>query len=216
MADWRWNKTARRYFDVTTGRFMSNTEALGYVDDSIAASADVMGELAELVGTGQLSVEDWLVRMQAEIKGEYIRQYLQGIGGRSQMKQSDWGRIGGLLNQQYHKYLDGFADDIRSGLLSAAQIAARAAMYSESARQAYEKASAVAKGVPLSKVPAFPGDGSTICKTHCKCHWVFVAIRNEAGDIIGWECYWNLEPGADHCSTCLGRASTWSPLVIEL
>jgi len=216
MPDWRWNKTAKRYFDVTTGRFMSNAEALSYVDESIAASTDIMGDLAELVGTGQLSVDDWVVRMQGEIKGEYIRQYLQGIGGRSQMQQSDWGRIGGLLNQQYNKYLVAFADQIRTGSLSVAAIANRAAMYSESGRQAYEKATAKSQGVPLSRIPAFPGDGSTRCVTKCKCNWVFVPIRNDAGEIIGWECYWNLEPGADHCSTCLGRAGNWSPLVIML
>lgn len=192
---------------------MSNTEALAFVDDGIAASNDVMLTLGEFVGDGRLSVDDWVVRMRAEIKGEYIRQYLQGVGGRDMMRPSDWGRIGGLLQKQY-RFLDGFAEDIRQGNVQGGAIGTRASMYSESARQAYERANAVGQGVPLSKLPAFPGDGSTICKTRCKCNWVFVPIRDETGATIGWECYWNLEPGADHCDTCLGRASSWSPLII--
>jgi hypothetical protein len=55
------------------------------------------------------------------------------------MTQADWGSIGGMLKEQY-KYLDGFANDIASGDMTEAQIAARAQMYINSAREGRERA----------------------------------------------------------------------------
>lgn len=76
---------------------------------------------------------------QQELKEEYIRQYVLGRGGLGQMAQADWGRLGSMLKEQY-KYLNGFEQAIADGTLSEAQIAARGRMYTNSAREAFEKA----------------------------------------------------------------------------
>ena len=76
--------------------------------------------------------------MRDTIKGEYVRQYLLGRGGRDQMTAAEYGRIGGLLAHQYSEYLDEFARKIEAGELSEAQIARYAEQYLEVARIAAE------------------------------------------------------------------------------
>jgi len=139
MTDWRWDEPVSRYRDAETGRFLSREAALEFVNQSVQASSDVTATYASSVAGGQLSSGDWEAAMRAEIKGEYIRQYLLGHGGRETMKPSDWGRIGGMVKEQY-TYLKGFANEVAIGNLTPEQIAARAAMYTNSAREAFEKA----------------------------------------------------------------------------
>lgn len=64
------------------------------------------------------------------------------------------------------------------------------------------------KFLPL---PAMPGQG-TQCLTNCKCEWRIETISEENGD---YDAYWELEPGAEHCQTCLQRAADWSPVEIR-
>ena len=214
MADWVWNLKAKRYQDAETGRFMARDEVLGLVQQSLDASGNVTDTLAGLVAGGQLAPGDWRDMMRSEIKGEYLRQYMTGRGGRAQMTYSDWGRCGAMLKAQY-KWLEGFAAQVATGELSEAQIRARAWLYVDSARQAYEKGNARALGVP--DLPAYPGDGSTECLSNCACYWRIEEVFDpETGDPVGWDCYWELTPGAEHCDDCEARGVEWYPLEIRV
>ncbi len=132
-----WDELVGRYRD-ERGRFVSKETVYIYVNQSIKISGNVVSSLATFVYEGNISVNDWMNSMRQEIKDEYIRQYLSFAGGREAMTQADWGRIGGMLGEQY-KYLDNFANDIASGKLTEAQINARSQMYINSAREAREK-----------------------------------------------------------------------------
>ena len=191
---WKWNEKAARYYDTDTGRFLSRSQALGYVEESIAATESAVDVLAGYVYDGMLSPGDWRLLMREEIKREYLREYMLGRGGRAQMTQADWGSIGGMLKEQYG-YLDKFAEQV--GDMTEAAIRSRSKMYIRSAREAYERAKAqVAKqagfdeeiwvlGVAehcddcwafsqegwqkLGYYPE-PGAGHTQCLTNCACH----------------------------------------------
>ena len=119
------------------------------------------------------------------------------------MTQSDWGRVGGLLSNQY-RYLDNFAQEIANGTLTEAQIGARSGLYVDSATQAFERAKAASRFLVL---PNYPGDGTSLCMANDKCTWVIQEFDNR------WEAYWTLSP-AEHCQVCLDRATLWNPLVI--
>lgn len=213
MANWVWLPLAARYYDMDAKRFMSRDMALGYVEKSINATSNVTGNLAGLVANTQLSPNDWKQRMREEIKGEYLRQYMLGRGGRSQMQRADWSSIGGMLAEQY-KYLDRFADEIAAGKLSEAQIAMRAKMYIESAREGYERGRTRSLGIPIGALPTYPAAGSTPCLTNCKCTWEYDPIF-EGGQIVGYNCYWRLE-SQDPCSGCIDNANAWNPFVVML
>jgi hypothetical protein len=211
---WAWNKKAHRYYNTDTGRFLSRTRALEFVDQSLAASGNAVDLLAGYVADGMLAPADWYALMAEEIKGEYIRQYLLGRGGLSQMTQADWGSIGGMLKEQY-SYLKPFAEQIAQGNLSEGQIRSRARMYVNSAREAYERANARAQSDGMLVLPAYPGDGQTVCLTNCACSWKIDEIVDEDGNVIGWDCYWDLG-AAEHCPDCITNNQQWSPLEVRL
>lgn len=198
MANWRFDAGSARYRDADSGRFMSADRVREFVRRSLTGSTTASNELAGLVADARLTSGDWRTLMREELKHEYIRQYLLGRGGLGQMKASDWGRIGGMLADQY-RYLEGFAAQVAG--LTEAQIKSRvfrSAMYFNSAREAFERAQAVAvkrAGLdeerwrrdpaaescgdcednegqgwqPVGTFP-FPGDGNTQCLTNCQCH----------------------------------------------
>ena len=196
---WGWDPTAKRYRDLDTGRFMLRSEVLAWVEESLDASTVATDQLAQFVIDGVVSPADFGLLMRQELKEEYIRQYLLGIGGRAQMTPADWGSIGGMLADQY-RYLDRFVDEIATGELPPGSLLLRVRMYVNSAREAYERAhlkNANALGMveenwvlgdaehcsdcvafagmgwqPIGTFP-FPGEGATECLTNCKCHKIY-------------------------------------------
>ena len=107
--------------------------------------------------------------------------------------------------------------------LHEAQIAARSRMYVSSAREAFERGKRRAAGAP--ELPAYPGDGTTICLSRCRCMWDLQQAR-ENDETVRWRCFWVLDPLAEHCSSeeedeegrplgCLQRAVLWNPLIIQ-
>jgi len=126
------------YRNIETGRLVTYAEVRTEIDTAISAGGDVMGVLADMVSTNSISPDDWHAAMRTEIKDQYIAQYLVGRGGTDQMTQSDWGSIGGSIADQY-RYLDGFYGEVAAGDLTEGQIRARARMYANSSREAYER-----------------------------------------------------------------------------
>jgi hypothetical protein len=133
-----WDALVGRYRD-EKGRFVARDTVYSYVNQSLTISTNVTESLGGYVYNGTISVNDWMLAMQQEIKDEYIRQYMSFAGGRYAMTPADWGSIGGMVGEQY-KYLKGFAQDIATGNLTEAQIIARSNMYINSAREARERA----------------------------------------------------------------------------
>lgn len=192
---WYWDAAVGRYRD-ERGHFMARARVLEHVQNSLEVTGAVGDVLAGYAGQGALNAGDFGALFREEIKREYIRQYLLGIGGRGQMTAADWGSIGGMLREQY-RFLDGFLAEIAAGDLTEAQVMARARMYINSAREAYERAHGKVAGKlgateelwvlgvaehcddclalaaegwqPVGTFP-IPGDGSTQCLTNCQCH----------------------------------------------
>ena len=137
MTAWNWNEKLRRYQEATgQRRILSFAQVNDIVDDWIDDNASVVVQLAELVSTGRLSIQDWQDRMIKEVRAAYIEQAELGGGGRVTMTQGDWGKVGNMLRRQY-QYLSNFAQEIRAGHLTVGQIVSRASMYINSARSAF-------------------------------------------------------------------------------
>lgn len=207
---WLYDPVRKRYRDSESGRTLNQNQVKNLVEQSINAAASNLSGITNLAGSGQLSPADFNRLMRDEIKYAHIREYLLGRGGLGQMTQEDWGSIGGMLADQY-RYLGPFSDQI--GNLSEAQIAARAAMYIRSSREAYERAKTRAYGLAVNDLPAYPGGGSTKCLSNCTCGWRIDEVRDNSL-LIGFDCYWELG-ASEHCSGCLDNASRWNPYVIR-
>lgn len=174
---------------------------------------------------GSMSLSEFETRFLDEIKHSHVRAYIYGRGGRGRMTPADWGRVGATIKEQ-KRYFRGPRPGGGKTLLelmsnpnpSAKQVARRAQMYINAAREAFEKGQRAAMvfagftevvwllGVaehcddckdqndlgwrPVDSLPFVPGEGRTACLTNCKC---YLAYRNAAGQVRfvyhGWSVY---------------------------
>ncbi len=137
---WVYDSRSARYRDLVTGRYVSSKQVRIWANAEIAASTDRVKILTQMLTSDRLTVTDWERGMREELRKAYISEYLAGRGGLYRMTQADWGSIGGMLGSDQFRYLSGFAREIASGNLTEGQILARARMYINSAREAYERA----------------------------------------------------------------------------
>jgi hypothetical protein len=204
---WVWSAALHNYRNTRTGRSMGVPEMLTLRDQYIVAKQGMASQLAMRLAQGDMTVGQWQAAMRADIKSTIIDEYALGHGGRKTMTQAEWGRVSGLCREQY-RYLDGFARAVADDTLSEAQIRARSIMYHDGAGvHAFEYGRSQALGVP--KLPAYPGDGSTVCLSNCRCHWDIQPVEG------GWDCYW-LTAGGKICPDCTTNASKWSPLEVRV
>jgi len=200
---WAWDWRISGYRDTNTGQKLPTDDVRKWLADLIKESQNATTDLAKLVSDETINVTDWTTQFRKEIKQQYIDQYIAGVGGRDRMTQADWGSVGGMLNNQYHPYLDDFRQEIIAGDLSEAQIKARMDLYLSSAKQAYEKAnnrSEIKAGmteelwslgesehcddclllnnmgwVPIGEISSHqvPGDSQTQCRVNCACQLLY-------------------------------------------
>lgn len=213
MAFWRWNQEAGRYIVTREGAAALNRPAGSFVsvntlsqnrelflDSQKDKAQDLIGNLLD----ESISITDWVMAMRQEVKIAHLAQYMLAKGGKSQMTQADYGRVGQVLREQY-QFLNGFAEDILDGNLSEAQMRARANLYFNSSNSSFHRGRAASFGLDL---PQYPADGQTRCRANCKCRW------DISEDDEQWLAYWRLSP-AEHCPDCLNNSAQWGPLIVR-
>ena len=206
---WTWD--GKRYHNAATGKFIGQKQMLVLRDQFIGGMKENMADLHGQLARGDITLRKWEKEMRAQIKLTYIDEYVLGHGGRGSMAKADWGRIGSMCKTQY-EFLGGFADDIQGGRytddegnLNADAIAGRSDMYVNSGSAPYERGLTLGQGLP--DLPAYPGDGSTLCLSQCHCHWDIEETDE------GWDATWVI--GSDEpCESCLTHAAEWAPLHI--
>lgn len=201
---WTWDQASKRYRSSTTGQFLGPKQMIALRDQFVEAKRDVATTLANDLGAGNSSIQEFEVAFRREVKTVFVDQYVLGKGGRNAMTQADFGAVGRMIRDQY-SFAHDFAVAIAAGSLSQAQIANRAASYFSSSTSAFERGRSASYGMPT--LPAYPADGSQQCRSNCRCSWGIV----ETDD--AWECTWVTSPG-ESCATCLDNAERWAPLVI--
>ena len=147
------NRAGVRY-SIDNGAYIWNSNGRQVTDGKIQSELgkltrqyhDNVGRLAERLESGNLTTAQWQDRMRKEIKDIHRTQYIVGRGGREQMTQRDYGRLGADLRWMQYKHLDKFALDIANGktLLdgttrpySEAEIRARSNLYMNAANKQY-------------------------------------------------------------------------------
>jgi len=140
------------------GKFLNKTvnKVLGRADVAAKAerlvglaTAEHLTPLAVGLSEGSVSLTAWQEGMRQNIKRLYIDQYCLGRGGRAQMTQSDWGKLGQMLKDQY-QYLDRYASDLSKMDVAEreAYIRNRSQLYANASNEAFERGkSAVAQSL---------------------------------------------------------------------
>ncbi len=198
-----WDSKVGRYRR-KNGRFISRSSVLAILDQYLSSTEPLFGLVDDYIA-GSITGAFLIKQIKDEVRDAAIIAYMVGRGGRGQMTQSDWGRVGNVIKDQY-KFLDRLLKELPN--LSSGQLKFRLSMYLNSTREAFERANEVAQGISPGSLPAYPGSGDTICLTNCKCSWRIEKTKS------GWNCYWELGSSVP-CETCKGRSKSWNPFVIE-
>jgi hypothetical protein len=166
-------------------------------DQFLAAQRDKMDALAAKLGRDAMTRREWVLATREVIKGTFVDLYALSKGGRGHMTQSDFGRLGAMVKAQYTE-LQKFEAAIRDGKMSQAQIAYRAKLYVNAAKQAFaEGGRAGAKdagedeerrvlsaaehcpdcvayaNLGWQPIGTLPRIGESVCRVNCKCSFQF-------------------------------------------
>lgn len=198
MPDWTYSREAQRYRNTATGRFVSmQTVRERGLEPVIRASESRMAELTQQRIDGLISTGAWRAGMAREIKMVHIEATMAANGGRAQMSQADWGRVGARVKSQY-RFLDNYAGQVDSGAQPLdGRMLSRSRMYADAARATFEETRRGARmetgwqeerrilgpaehctgclkyagrWAPIGSLPAI---GSQQCRTRCHCHFVY-------------------------------------------
>ncbi len=188
-----YNNTTQRWFDTASGKFVSETAVAAEMHAHQTATYNVLENVTRQLYAGQLTIEQWQVATATELKNAHLAQAMYAVGGKGNMTQANYGRVGGTLADEY-RYLNQFAIDIQNGKQSEAQALARIRQYGNSTQQSYWKeyklatkeqlwwtlgtnerhcgaCPALAAGSPYDPkdLNQVPGDGNTPCRGNCDC-----------------------------------------------
>jgi hypothetical protein len=121
-----------------SGRFVSSQQVHGYILDYSDALGKSLRGLTEQLRAGSLDLRSWQLAMRDAVKAGHLAAGMAAKGGRAQMTQSDYGRIGQALRQEYG-FLNRFAEGIADGSIPLdGRVLARAEQYGKASRETYE------------------------------------------------------------------------------
>jgi len=134
-----WVDKLGKYRDLKTGRFVSEKLITRELDKVVSASAEAMKGLTRRMVDGSLSLPEWQLAMEKEIKLVTRQAAVIARGGLNQMSPADWGRVGAETKRQY-QFLRKFANEVASGKQPLnGRAVVRAGLYGESGRGAYQE-----------------------------------------------------------------------------
>ncbi|MCH8290213.1 hypothetical protein IH992_03800 [Candidatus Poribacteria bacterium] len=206
IGDWIFNQDTKRYRNPESGKSVTQRQAVTLRDDFIAFIEFDPPSPSQQLAKGDMTIQEWELEMRKRIKQSYLDEFALGKGGRNNLTTANLDDLGNLLKRQFD-FLHNFAEQIKNGELSEAQIQNRSNQYLSSSTQAYELGKTASFGMPT--LPQYPADGSQQCRSNCKCKWEIEEDEEE------WRATWVLNPAAEHCETCEGNAQRWNPLVVR-
>lgn len=159
------------------------------------------------LASGKSNPAEFHARMSLEIRNLHTSQAVAGAGGWGAMDANQFAKLEARITKQIN-YLDNWvAQLMNQEVLSEAQIAYRASLYSGASTETFEAAKATSYGMP--ELPTHPAD-QTECRTNCKCRWEIVKLAG----VGNWDCYWRRSP-VESCINCLAREAAFNPLKIR-
>lgn len=168
---------------------------------------------------GDISVNQWIQRMEAELYTMHFSLYVAGQGGVRDMTRDDLTNINAIVQDQA-LYLRRWAAQLRQEQdawrnLSNAEreqekqkLLNRANLYAGAGNATTQQSNATARGLPM--LPFYPGDGTTDCLTNCHCRWRYRKLEGDGN----YNCFWVLG-NAEHCDQCVARARACNPLRVR-
>lgn len=142
-----------------------------------------LGKLTDRMLAGKLSLADWQSRMAASLKDGHITNMLIGRGGKNAATFADYGRVGGVIRSEY-RALSQFAEQIKNGELSEAQIKARIQLYANSVQRSYWSGRTAAMSdaaYDIERRVLHPAEHCDDCIGYADMGWVPIGSLPEPG-----------------------------------
>lgn len=176
----RW--TGTRYRDPDTGRYLTRAQVRRELEQSLVNVSKLTDQLADDLRRDRIPVEVWQTEMQDIIKQTQLFAAALAQGGREQMTQADFGRVGGKLREQY-RYLRSWASDIKSG--DAEPQPGRARQYLRAARTAFmaeDRENMEEQGYDEIRTLLHPADHCADCVSEFDRGWIPVWLHIPIGE----------------------------------
>lgn len=170
------------------------------INELLDAIASLTGDLAR----NALGLDVWLPAMERELARHAAAAYMAGANSDA-LDAPALEKLAEQVGTQIG-FLRQFAVEIQDAGQFEPGYQARAESYAAGIKAPYWEGK-----TEMLPLPAMPGQG-TQCGQNCNCAWRIDVRDRAAGD---YDCYWVLEPGSDHCQTCLERADQWQPIRIR-
>lgn len=135
--EYLWNEATHNYINRTTGRFVKRQVIRDQLDLVIDASSQVMRAISQQLRDGEIGLAEWQISMMQQIKTTHLASGAMQKGGWQQMTQSDFGRVGRIVRNEYGHLRD-LAELIASGEQKLdGTLLRRAALYGQQGRPTY-------------------------------------------------------------------------------
>ena len=133
-----------------------------------------MRQLAQRLVNGEIALADWQVQSAALLKSLHVAMGLAANGGLAATSASDLGYLANKIKEQY-KYLNRFAQEIRSGVQKLdGTLISRAEMYTQAGRGIYENVvgrAAEDAGATEERSVLGPADHCSSCVSQAAKGW---------------------------------------------
>lgn len=191
MDEFKWDGSAQRYRNKTTGKFVKNSTILDLIEGNIQSKSNRMLESFNDLSQGKITLAEYQRENMEILKYLHTQQYLVAKGGFRTTTPEDYLAIARELKDTHYPALRKFANELREGNLTEAQARARIrnfAKASETMADFGQKSSAKQNGFTwgrryLSAVEhcqdcpiyaamgAVPIDNLILPGRHCECRF---------------------------------------------
>ena len=209
---WLWLIQILTYHNVRSGRTIDEASAIE-VRDELAIVREIWAiDLAGPLAVGDATLQAWVADMRDVTQRSYVHQFMLGRGGSNMMTDEGYEWLLENINIAYTE-IDYLAERMAMGAYSEAQIASYSQTLVGSAVQGYEAGRAAAWGIP--SLPDYPGSFRLDCRGRCRCHWRHKRIFDDPR-FVRIESYWELDPRAQHCTSCRENNAMYYPFTTEV
>ena len=137
IGGYTWDFRVARYRG-PDGRLVSRLAVRDALDRAILALRNQARANAASYRAGSISLDEWEASMRQIVKDTHLLNTVAARGGFDQMTDTEYGRIGAVVREQY-AYLDQFTAGIANGAVPLdGRFDVRAAMYADAGRGTYE------------------------------------------------------------------------------
>lgn len=180
-----WNTAAARFYDRTTGRYVSRDIVRSAIDDLLKQEEQYVRKVSEQLRRGQIDLASWQHEMRQVIKDTHLQVEALARGGWEQLTQADYGRVGAAVREQY-QYLDKFTSAIAAENYKLdGRFITRAVMYAKSARPFFhdeQRELLEESGYTHERNVLHPAEHCQQCLDQSALGWVLIGTVVPIGD----------------------------------